>query len=140
MQFRPVILVGHDQIVQDLFGHFGAGYGLAQRQGLPHLLVAALTVRLDHQFFYGHLLIHHAQLESRNLALAQGFRAIVAHQAGDLDHRVRIKVADSTLVLHDAEHPFVGIVGNGAGQIHDEACMVVDGEYPDNPAKAGMPS
>lgn len=128
VQLRPVILVGHDQVVQDLLGYLGAGHSLAQGQCLPHLLVAVLTVGLDHQLFHGDLLIHHAQLEGRDLTLTQGLRTIVAHQTGDLHHSVGIKVTDSALVLHDAEHPLVGVVGDSAGQIHDKACMVVDVE------------
>ena len=33
MQFRPVILIGDDQVIQNLFGDRGAGHRLGQRQG-----------------------------------------------------------------------------------------------------------
>ena len=49
MQFRPVILIGDDQVIQNLFGDRGAGHRLGQRQGLPQFLVAVLDIGFDDQ-------------------------------------------------------------------------------------------
>ena len=32
VQFGPVVLIGNDQVIQDLLGHLGTGHGLAEGQ------------------------------------------------------------------------------------------------------------
>lgn len=85
-------LVGLDELVQDLLGDLGGRDGGGERQRLPQLLVGALDPGLDDELLDGDLLLEHALLPLRDLALADLLVAVGAHDAGDLDHGGLVEV------------------------------------------------
>ena len=62
VKFRPVILVGNDHVVQNLFGDIGTPHGFGKGHGLPELLVTVLAPGIHDQFFYCDLLFHQEEL------------------------------------------------------------------------------
>ena len=85
-----------------------------------------LDIGFDDQAFNCQLLLHHAFFKGGNVALAYGLGTAAADHAGDLDHGGGVKVADRTLILHNAEHDLMGVIGNCRSQVNDESCMHID--------------
>ena len=62
LEFRPVVLVGLDEVVENEFRDLGARDGLREREGLPKIVLGVLDPRVDREFLDVDLLLHHAFL------------------------------------------------------------------------------
>ena len=86
-------------------------------------MVASFNPGVDNQFFHRDLLLHQPLLKQRYFPHRQRFGTVNADQARHFNHRGLVKIRDSAVVLYNQQHSFLGIKGDGAGEIDNKGGM-----------------